>query len=49
MKNGNKPGVKKNKRMKVCKCGNYKPTSTKGLIILKCKNCGGEKPLIRYK
>lgn len=45
MKNGTGIGGKK----KVCECGNYQPTSTKGLIILKCRNCGGVKPLIKFK
>lgn len=32
---------------KICDCGKYEPTSTEGLIITKCKNCGGEKPKIK--
>lgn len=32
---------------KYCKCGNYKPKSTKGVIVTDCKNCGGaKKPLV---
>lgn len=31
------------KPIKYCKCGKYEPKSTKGLIDLKCKNCGGRK------
>lgn len=29
---------------KKCDCGFYQPTSTKGLIINDCKNCGGKPP-----
>lgn len=29
---------------KQCDCGFYQPTSTKGLIINDCKNCGGKPP-----
>lgn len=32
----------------VCKCGNYEPKSTKGVIDLRCKNCGGERPELKY-
>jgi hypothetical protein len=31
-----------------CKCGNYQPISITGVIISKCKNCGGEKPKYKY-
>lgn len=34
---------------KVCHCGKYEPRSTKGVIILDCKNCGGTKPQPRLK
>ena len=33
---------------KECDCGFYQPTSTKGLIINDCKNCGGRPPKIVY-
>ena len=26
-----------------CKCGDYKPKSTRGVIDTSCRNCGGEK------
>ena len=33
---------------KECDCGFYQPTSTKGLIINDCKNCGGKPPTIIF-
>lgn len=33
---------------KECDCGFYQPTSTKGLIINDCKNCGGKPPTIVF-
>lgn len=32
-----------------CSCGKYKPISTKGVIILKCKNCGKLPKPIKFK
>ena len=37
------------KRIKYCGCGKYKPRSTKGIIDLKCANCGGVKKLRKIK
>lgn len=34
---------------KICNCGNYQPTSTKGRINEICKNCGGKPEPITYK
>jgi hypothetical protein len=39
-----RPGIKV---PRYCKCGKYKPRSTKGIIITTCRNCGGErKPVV---
>ena len=40
--------MKKQKLTFVCKCGNYKPISLKGVILSVCINCGGTKPIIKY-
>jgi len=34
---------------KECKCGEYEPKSSKGLIDTDCANCGGKKPIIKLR
>ncbi len=33
---------------KQCTCGNYSPKSTKGVIVMDCKNCGGSPPQLKF-